>query len=75
MNHLSLQQIFEFIDGEIPAGERATMQKHLGECAVCQAELLAHQALTETARKILPEPINERQISAIMNLVMNASPS
>jgi hypothetical protein len=74
MNHLSLQQIFEFIDGEIPAGERAAMQKHFDECAVCQAELLAHQTLTETARKIPLEPINEYQLSAIMNLVMNDVP-
>ena len=74
MNHLSIQQIFEYIDGEIPVGDRAAMQKHLGECAVCQAELLAHQAITESARKIHAEPINERQISAIMNLVMHDVP-
>ncbi|MBK9247791.1 MAG: zf-HC2 domain-containing protein [Ignavibacteria bacterium] len=71
MKHLSIQQIFEYIDGEIPAGERALLQKHIDTCTGCQSELVAHQALTSEASKAPLEAVDENQVMNIMNLVMN----
>jgi anti-sigma factor RsiW len=59
-NHFDEDQLIAYADGRLMAEARAAMDSHLGECAVCQAELLAVQqtltTLSEAARELQRMP-------------------
>lgn len=52
--HLSAEALQAFLEGELPRGEHAQLQEHLGACARCSAELDAWRVLFEGLQE-LPE--------------------
>jgi hypothetical protein len=45
-----------YLDGELPASERAALAAHLAGCAACQAQLARQRALAARVRSLLPVP-------------------
>lgn len=64
MNCPKLQFVEEFLRGEIPPGERAEFEGHLGVCARCQKALTREQQFDEMLRRqpllAAPEALRER---------------
>lgn len=71
MKHLSIEQIFEYIDGKTGTAESRRIAVHLQECPVCRKEVDLHRSITS----ILEEsPVSEPSpafSTALMNMVMN----
>jgi len=45
------------VDGELPADERQTLEAHVAECARCQSEMAALQAVRDGAGGLPDEPV------------------
>jgi len=50
------EELKAYVDGELSAGERARVEKHLKSCDTCQAELASLQQLTKTFATVFSEP-------------------
>ncbi|MBI3259376.1 MAG: zf-HC2 domain-containing protein, partial [Ignavibacteriae bacterium] len=71
MKHLSLEQIFEYIDGNTQPAESRRIAVHLQECSVCRKEVKQHQSITVILEK---SPVTEPSSifsTELMSLVMN----
>ena len=49
-------QLRAYLDGELPAPERAALGAHLAGCAACQDQLGRQRALAARVRSLLPAP-------------------
>jgi hypothetical protein len=49
-------QLHAYLDGELPALERATLGAHIASCASCRATLEEQRALAAQVRSLLPAP-------------------
>src|SRR4051812_34163093 len=47
-----------YLDGELPALERAALAAHLAGCAACQAQLGRQRDLAARVRALLPAPMH-----------------
>ena len=60
MNHLTWNELFEFIDEPAGSGRRAELERHLAECHRCRKLLETQRSFERTARTIRPvEPSPE----------------
>ncbi len=71
MKHLSIEQIFEYIDGSTDSAESRRIAVHLQECPVCRKEVEQHRSITSILQE---SPVSEPSpafSTALMNMVMN----
>ena len=73
MNHLSANQIFEFIDGELSPKERAFYLAHFTACNVCSAELAVHQAITKAGKQRTTTQLDSLLTDRILNAVYSGT--
>jgi hypothetical protein len=59
-------RMLELLYGELPAGDRATLQAHVDGCPRCKAELAAFTETRALARQVLDEPPPARVRAAIL---------
>lgn len=53
MSHVDEGTLHAYLDGELPAAERATLEAHIAACSACRAQLTDERALVERASKLL----------------------
>lgn len=53
MSHVDEGALHAYIDGELPAAERAALEAHIAACSACRAQLADERALVERASKLL----------------------
>ena len=53
VSHVDEGTLHAFLDGELPAGERAQVESHLVECAACRNRLTEERGLIERADRLL----------------------
>jgi anti-sigma factor RsiW len=68
MNHLTPDQLTDFVHGELPPAADALAHAHLADCGVCRAEYDAEIALGEALRS--SAIAHEREFPAIVRAVV-----
>lgn len=53
MSHVDEGTLHAYLDGELPATERASLETHLAQCEPCRARLVEERALLERASALL----------------------
>lgn len=53
MSHVDEGTLHAYLDGELPSGERAALESHLGQCAACRTQLGEERALLERSTALL----------------------
>ena len=53
MSHVDEGTLHAYLDGELPSGDRATLEAHVAECAACRAALADERALRDRASALL----------------------
>lgn len=53
MSHVDEGMLHTYIDGELPAAERVTLEAHLAQCEACRARLAEERALLNRANALL----------------------
>jgi hypothetical protein len=53
MSHVDEGTLHAYLDRELPSGEHAALEAHLGECATCRARLAEERSLFERASALL----------------------
>ena len=71
MKHLSLEQIFEYIDGVSNPAESRRIAIHLRECSVCNTEVEQHRSITATLDKSTTIEPSSKFSSQLMTAVMD----
>ena len=51
-----LAHVYEYLDGEMPAGERATFKQHLDECSPCLREYGIEEDVKRLVKRSCLEP-------------------
>lgn len=68
--HLSAEGLQAFLEGELPAGERARAEEHLASCAHCTAEIdlwrTVFQSLDDLPTLVPSEPFAERVMAGVV---------
>ncbi len=67
----------DYLDGELAAGRRGRMERHLGECQDCRRLLAGLRALVDGLRR-LPAPVGGAdavQIAASVRVRLNEPPA
>ena len=72
MNHLTVQQILEYVDGTILNGERTQVVAHLESCLRCRREVDLQRALAKTSREAPLTNTSRRLLDRIMETVVPA---
>jgi len=71
MKHLSLEQIFEYIDNSSQKDEVRRIEVHLRECSVCRSEVELQKSLTKAIEhSVLIEPSSEFSLK-LMKVLLN----
>jgi anti-sigma factor RsiW len=65
MDHETIsRRLSAYMDGEVPAGERAGIERHLAECPACAATLVEYRSLSTAIRHqpapAMPEALSQR---------------
>ena len=69
MNHMDEGLLQAYVDGELPGEERTTVERHLGDCLTCRAELRELRSASEAfsaALGLLERPSPEARKYAVM---------
>src|SRR5437773_12539734 len=53
MSHVDEGTLHAYLDGELPSGDRATLEAHVAQCATCRTALADERALRDRARAVL----------------------
>ena len=53
MSHVDDGTLHAYLDGELPAPERAALEIHIAQCATCGARLAEERSLIERASAVL----------------------
>lgn len=53
MSHVDEGMLHAYLDGELPADERTTLEAHLAQCDACRGRLVEERALLERASALL----------------------
>ena len=53
MSHVDEGTLHAYLDGELPSGDRATLEAHVAQCATCRAALADERALRDRASAVL----------------------
>lgn len=61
MHDSVIERLSEYVDGDLPAGERAQVEAHLASCADCRAVENDLRTIARTATR-LPEALPERDL-------------
>jgi anti-sigma factor RsiW len=70
-NHLTSEQLIDYLHGELPPGDDASVHVHLETCAACRAEYEAQAVLTESLRAYARQ--TERELpGAVRGAIWNA---
>ncbi|HET6229630.1 MAG TPA: anti-sigma factor [Longimicrobiaceae bacterium] len=76
MMHAGEGTLQALLDGELPATERAEVERHLAECAACSAELRALRALElRFAAALARDPVHARTEAALGSVRARRAPS
>jgi hypothetical protein len=75
MNHLTVQQILEYVDGTILNGERTQVVAHLESCPRCRREVDLQRALAKSAREAPLTRPSRRLVDRIMEAVLPTTDS
>jgi hypothetical protein len=73
MDHLTVQQILEYVDGTILNGERTQVVAHLESCPGCRREVELQRALAKHLRAAPLARPSRRLVDRIMESVMPAT--
>lgn len=73
MNHLTVQQILEYVDGTILNGERTQVVAHLESCPRCRREVELQRALAKRAREVPLTRPSRRVVDRIMESILPAT--
>lgn len=69
MTHLKIREIYEYLDGDLPADRRGAFEDHLRDCARCRQAVEERRMLSEAASGIpwfeAPADFSERVMSRI----------
>jgi predicted anti-sigma-YlaC factor YlaD len=60
MNHLTQEQLIDYLHGELPAGEDARTMAHIDACASCRAAYETEAALSDALRRYATQ--SEREL-------------
>src|SRR6266566_1505789 len=53
MSHVDEGTLHAYLDGELPSGDRATLEAHVAQCATCRTALTDERALRDRASAVL----------------------
>ena len=53
MSHVDEGTLHAYLDGELPSGDRATLEAHVAQCVTCRAALADERALRDRASAVL----------------------
>src|SRR6266487_1987094 len=53
MSHVDEGTLHAYLDGELPSGDRATLEAHVAQCATCRTALADERALRDRASAVL----------------------
>jgi predicted anti-sigma-YlaC factor YlaD len=70
MEHLTEEQLNEYLDDVLLNGERARVEAHVAQCDVCRAELASLQAVFVALDGLQPEPIVRDLAPAVVRTVV-----
>jgi hypothetical protein len=70
MNHLSIEQILEYVDGTILNGERTQVVAHLESCPRCRREVELQRALAKSAREAPLTKASRKLVDRIMETIL-----
>jgi hypothetical protein len=72
--HADTETLSAYLDGEVPASERARLERHLASCAECSARTSALEGVIRSVRGLPPVTATEAEHVAMRAAVLEASP-
>ena len=69
MNHLTISQILQFVDGTADYAMQAVVSNHLAVCSVCRREVEFHKGLLRSARDLPATPVTEKFVGRVMSVI------
>jgi len=66
MNCLTVQQMYSFLDGDLPPAEKENIEKHLAACEACRKALDARRCLDEAASALPDVAVPEDFCAQVM---------
>jgi hypothetical protein len=63
---LTLDRLYDYLDGALPAGEKAEVDRHLADCPGCRSALEARRLLAEAAGNLPPFAVPDGFAAGIM---------
>lgn len=73
MNHLTVQQILEYVDGTILNGERTQVVAHIESCPRCRREVELQRAMAKGVREAPLTRPSRRLVDRIMERILPAT--
>lgn len=72
--HADNEVLSAYLDGEVPASERARLERHLASCAECSARKSALEGVIGSVRALPPVTATEAEHAAMRRAVLEAAP-
>ncbi len=73
MNHLSIEQVFLYVDGALQSVERQQLEAHLSQCSHCRREIDLQKNLGRVAQKLPLVKPSTRFTERVMTSVLPKS--
>ncbi|MBI3586026.1 MAG: zf-HC2 domain-containing protein [Ignavibacteriales bacterium] len=73
MNHLSVEQVFRYVDGTVQSAERQQLEEHLSYCSRCRREIDLQKNLGRVAQKLPLVKPSARFTERVMTSVLPKS--
>jgi hypothetical protein len=71
--HADTEILSAYLDGEVPASERARLERHLASCAECSARTSALEGVARSVRALPPVTATEAEHVAMRRAVLEAA--
>lgn len=72
MNHLTAEELFQFLDGRPDAETKIKVENHLSSCPVCKRELLLQQNLGRAVKRLPWEQTSTKISGRVMKRVLGS---
>lgn len=72
---LTVNRLYDYLDGTLPPGDRETVDRHLAECPSCRRAAEAGKCLAETAANLPPFEVPDGFAAGIMSKIPATAPA